>query len=64
MARARLATKDLTGAEEALKRAFDVAPQMSEIHPMSREVLRVLFVLHQRSRPELTAMAKRAGLAA
>lgn len=64
VARARLATKDLTGAEEALKRAFDVAPQMSEIHPMSREVLRVLFVLHQRSRPELTAMAKRAGLAA
>lgn len=64
VARARLATKDLSGAEEALKRAFAVAPQMSEIHPMSREVLRVLFVLHQRSKPELLAMAKRSGLAA
>lgn len=64
VARARLATKDLAGAEEALKRAFAVAPQMSEIHPMSREVIRVLFVLHQRSKPELMSMAKRAGLAA
>ncbi|MBM9505849.1 helix-turn-helix domain-containing protein [Actinacidiphila acididurans] len=63
VARARLATKDLPGAEEALKRAFAVAPQLSEIHPMSREVLRVLFVLHQRSKPELLTMAKRAGLA-
>jgi hypothetical protein len=30
---------------------------------MAREVLRVLFLLHQRSKPELMAMAKRAGLA-
>jgi transcriptional regulator with XRE-family HTH domain len=64
VARARLATKDLTGAEEALKAAFSIAPQMTQIHPMSREVIRVLFVLHQRSRPDLMAMAKRAGLAA
>ncbi|WP_175410194.1 helix-turn-helix domain-containing protein [Streptomyces sp. TRM64462] len=64
LARARLATKDLDGAEEALKLAFKVSPQMAEIHPMSREVLRVLFVLHQRSRPDLMAMAKRTGLAA
>lgn len=64
LARARLATKDLDGAEEALKLAFSVSPQMAEIHPMSREVLRVLFVLHQRSRPDLMAMAKRTGLAA
>ncbi|MCH0539108.1 helix-turn-helix transcriptional regulator [Streptomyces sp. MUM 203J] len=63
LARARLATKDLDGAEEALKPAFTVSPQMAEIHPMSREVLRVLFVLHQRSRPDLMAMAKRTGLA-
>lgn len=62
-ARARLATKDLAGAEEALKQAFKVAPQMAEIHPMAREVLRVLWTLHQRSRPELLAMAKRSGLA-
>ncbi|MGW7367573.1 helix-turn-helix domain-containing protein [Streptomyces sp. NPDC054841] len=62
LARARLAMKDLEGAEQALKLAFDVAPQMAEIHPMSREVLRVLFVMHQRSRPELLRMAKRTGL--
>ncbi|GAA2505726.1 hypothetical protein GCM10010406_47980 [Streptomyces thermolineatus] len=62
-ARARLAVKDLRGAEEALKAAFAVAPQMAEVHPMSREVLRVLFVLHQRSRPDLIAMAERSGLA-
>ncbi|MFK0015729.1 helix-turn-helix domain-containing protein [Streptomyces sp. NPDC091027] len=64
LSRARLATKDLQGAEDALKLAFQVAPQMAEIHPMSREVLRVLFIMHQRSRPELLAMAKRTGLAA
>ncbi|MEU7365026.1 helix-turn-helix transcriptional regulator [Streptomyces hygroscopicus] len=62
-ARARLATRDLGGAEDALKYAFHVAPQMAEIHPMAREVLRVLWTLHQRSRPELVAMAKRSGLA-
>lgn len=62
-ARARLATKDLIGAEDALKHAFSVAPQMAEIHPMAREVLRVLWTLHQRSRPDLLAMAKRSGLA-
>ncbi|MEU0841656.1 helix-turn-helix transcriptional regulator [Streptomyces sp. NPDC005962] len=61
-ARARLATKDLVGAEDALKFAFAVAPQMAEIHPMAREVLRVLWTLHQRSRPELLVMAKRSGL--
>ncbi|MEN8653468.1 helix-turn-helix transcriptional regulator [Streptomyces sp. 21So2-11] len=62
VARARLATKDLQGTEDALKEAFAVSPQMTEIHPMSREVLRVLFVMHQRSRPDLMAMAKRSGL--
>ncbi|MFI6052752.1 helix-turn-helix domain-containing protein [Streptomyces violascens] len=63
LARARLATKDLEGAEEALKLAFRISPQMAEIHPMSREVLRVLFIMHQRTRPDLMAMAKRTGLA-
>jgi hypothetical protein len=62
VARARLALKDAAGAEEALKAAFKVSPQMAEIHPMSREVLRVLFILHQRARPDLVAMAERAGL--
>lgn len=63
LSRARLATKDLDGAEDALKQAFKVSPQMAEIHPMSREVLRVLFVMHQRTRPDLMLMAKRTGLA-
>jgi transcriptional regulator with XRE-family HTH domain len=63
-ARARLALQDNVGAEESLQRAFNVAPQMTEVHPMAREVLRVLFLLHQRSRPELMAMARRTGLAA
>lgn len=62
VARARLAMKDLAGAEEALNKAFEIAPQMTEVHPMAREVLRVLFVLHQRSRPRLMDMAKRTGL--
>lgn len=62
VARARLAIRDYNGAEEALKAAFDVAPQMTEIHPMSREVLRVLFVMHQRTRPDLLTMAKQTGL--
>ncbi|WP_329176308.1 helix-turn-helix domain-containing protein [Streptomyces sp. NBC_01477] len=64
VARARLALKDAAGAEEALKAAFKVSPQMAEIHSMSREVLRVLFILHQRARPDLVAMAERAGLTA
>ncbi|MEV5883061.1 helix-turn-helix transcriptional regulator [Streptomyces sp. NPDC052020] len=64
IARVRLETKDYSGAEQALERAFEVAPQMTEIHPMSREVIRVLFVLHQRARPKLMAMAKKTGLSA
>ncbi|WP_093466703.1 hypothetical protein [Streptomyces melanosporofaciens] len=62
-ARARLATKDLVGTEEALKQVFRVAPQMAEIHPMAREVLRVPWTMHQRSRRDLLAMTKRSGLA-
>ncbi|MEU5431667.1 helix-turn-helix transcriptional regulator [Streptomyces olivoreticuli] len=62
-ARARLAINDLEGAEQALQAAFRIAPEMTEIHPMSREVLRVLVILHQRSKPSLMNMAKRSGLA-
>ncbi|MFE7114956.1 multiprotein-bridging factor 1 family protein [Streptomyces sp. NPDC057654] len=61
-ARARLDLSDIRGAEEALKRAHEIAPQMAEIHPMAREVLRVLFTLHQRSRPDLMNLARRSGL--
>ncbi|MFE4665493.1 helix-turn-helix domain-containing protein [Streptomyces sp. NPDC056716] len=63
ISRARLDVKDHAGAEEALEKAFHVAPEMTEAHPMAREVIRVLFVLHQRARPKLMMMAKRAGLA-
>ncbi|MFJ8699498.1 helix-turn-helix domain-containing protein [Streptomyces ardesiacus] len=62
IARVKLEIKDYTGAEEALESAFKVAPQMTELHPMSREVIRVLFVLHQRARPKLMEMAKKTGL--
>lgn len=62
-ARARLALNDLEGAEEALQAVFRIAPQMAQIHPMAREVLRVLVILHQRSRPTLMTMANRSGLA-
>ncbi|KNE83977.1 MULTISPECIES: helix-turn-helix domain-containing protein [Streptomyces] len=61
-ARAHLALRNWGRAEEALRKSFQIAPQMTEIHPMSREVLRVLFVMHQRSKPELMTMAKRCGL--
>ncbi|MFF9649721.1 helix-turn-helix domain-containing protein [Streptomyces sp. NPDC014622] len=62
IARVRLDMKDYSGTEEALEKAFAIAPQMAEVHPMSREVIRVLFVLHQRARPKLMTMAKRTGL--
>ncbi|MET7638182.1 helix-turn-helix transcriptional regulator [Streptomyces sp. NPDC005438] len=61
-ARARLALRDHAGAEESLSAAFRVAPEMARLHPMAREVLRVLVVAHQRARPGLSDMAKRAGL--
>jgi transcriptional regulator with XRE-family HTH domain len=63
IARARLDTKDYAGAEDALDKAFEVSPQMTEVHPMAREVIRVLFILHQRARPRLMTMAKKTGLA-
>jgi transcriptional regulator with XRE-family HTH domain len=61
-ARAKLALGDHHGAEETLLQAFKTAPQMAQVHPMAREVLRVLFVSHQRARPGLLEMAKRSGL--
>jgi hypothetical protein len=35
---------------------------MAKIHPMSREVLRVLIALHRRSNPQLVKLAQQAGL--
>lgn len=61
-ARAHLATGDREEALRSLLRAREVAPQMARLHPMAREVLRVLVSLHRRSKPELTTLAKWAGL--
>jgi hypothetical protein len=60
--RAQLELGDREGAQASLFRAWDVAPQLAKIHPMSREVLRVLISLHRRSNPQLVQLAKRAGL--
>jgi len=61
-ARAQLDLGDREGAQTSLVKAWNVAPQMTKIHPMSREVLRVLISLHRRSNPQLVALAQRAGL--
>ncbi|MGH3833141.1 MAG: hypothetical protein ACRDRS_22360 [Pseudonocardiaceae bacterium] len=63
-ARAQLDLGDRDGARTSLLTAFDVAPQKAKVHPMSREVLRVLISLHRRSNPQLTMLAKQAGLTA
>ncbi len=61
-ARAYLDVGDRDSAQTSLVRAWDVAPQGAKIHPMSREVLRVLICLHRRSNPQLVQLAQRAGL--
>jgi hypothetical protein len=61
-ARAQLDLGDREGAQTSLVQAFNVAPQMAKVHPMSREVLRVLISLHRRGNPQLIQLAKRAGL--
>ncbi|MFE6778341.1 helix-turn-helix domain-containing protein [Streptomyces sp. NPDC057702] len=63
-ARAHLAVREYEEAERALAQAFTVAPEMASVHPMSREVIRVLFVLNQRARPGLLRMAREVGLTA
>ncbi|MFE7130938.1 helix-turn-helix domain-containing protein [Streptomyces sp. NPDC057638] len=62
-ARAYLSAGDRDQSLAALHRAKSVAPEMARLHPMSREVLRVLVSLHRRSNPELTNLAKWAGIA-
>jgi transcriptional regulator with XRE-family HTH domain len=61
-ARAQLDLGNRDGAQTSLVQAWDIAPQMAKIHPMSREVLRVLISLHRRSNPQLVTLAKQAGL--
>ncbi|WP_258527866.1 helix-turn-helix domain-containing protein [Streptomyces sp. NBRC 110611] len=62
MARAQLDLGDRDGALEDLCVAWDAAPQMARIHPMGREVFRVLSSLHRRSNPQLLKLSKRFGI--
>ncbi|MDQ3761776.1 MAG: helix-turn-helix transcriptional regulator [Actinomycetota bacterium] len=61
-ARAQLDLGDRDGAQASLVQAWDVSPQATKVHPMAREVLRVLISLHRRSNPQLVKLAKQAGL--
>lgn len=61
-ARAHLDLGDRDGALTSLLKAWDVAPQKAKVEPMTREVLRVLICLHQRSNPQLVRLARRVGL--
>jgi transcriptional regulator with XRE-family HTH domain len=61
-ARAHLDLGNRDGAQNSLVQAWNVAPQKAKVHPMSREVLRVLISLHRRSNPQLATLAKQAGL--
>ncbi|MGH3771898.1 MAG: helix-turn-helix domain-containing protein [Pseudonocardiaceae bacterium] len=63
-ARAQLDLGDRDGALTSLLKAWDVAPQLAKTGPMSRDVLRVLISLYQRSNPQLVTLAKQAGLTA
>ncbi|MFF0448488.1 hypothetical protein ACFYT4_19095 [Streptomyces sp. NPDC004609] len=62
-ARAKLDVGDRDGALEDLARAWDIAPQMARIHPMGREVFRVVSSLHRRSNPGLVKRPKLSGIA-
>ncbi|MGA6153495.1 helix-turn-helix domain-containing protein [Stenotrophomonas sp. NPDC087984] len=57
-ARAQLDLGDRDGALENLSVAWDAAPQMARIHPMGREVFRVVSSLHRRSNAELLKLSK------
>ena len=61
-ARAQLDTGDRDGALENLSIAWNVAPQFARIHPMGREVFRVLSSLHRRSNADLLRLSKLSGI--
>ncbi|MGH3777049.1 MAG: helix-turn-helix domain-containing protein [Pseudonocardiaceae bacterium] len=63
-ARAHLDLGNRDDAQTSLVQAWQVAPQKAKVHPMNREVLRVLISLHRRSNPQLVKLAKQAGLTA
>jgi transcriptional regulator with XRE-family HTH domain len=62
VARAQLDTGDRDGALKNLSIAWHAAPQMARIHPMGREVFRVLTSLHRRSNPQLLKLSKLSGI--
>ncbi|MFE9117469.1 helix-turn-helix domain-containing protein [Streptomyces sp. NPDC007172] len=62
MARAQLDVGDRDAALESLTLAWDAAPQMARIHPMGREVFRVVSSLHRRSNPELLRLSRLSGI--
>lgn len=63
-ARAHLDLGDREGAQPSRVQAWTVAPRKATVHPMSRDVLRVLISLRRRSKPQLLTFAKQAGLPA
>lgn len=62
LARAQLDVGDRDAALESLHTAWRVAPQMAPIHPMGREVFRVIASLHRRSNARLLELSKLSGI--
>ncbi|MFE7806278.1 helix-turn-helix domain-containing protein [Streptomyces sp. NPDC057430] len=62
LARAHLDLGNREAALRNLSEAWEVAPQMARIHPMAREVFRVLASLHRRSNPELLRLSQMSGM--
>ncbi|MCK1799119.1 helix-turn-helix transcriptional regulator [Streptomyces sp. XM4193] len=63
IARAQLDLGDRDGALDSLTTAWRAAPQMARIHPMGREVFRVVASLHRRGNAKLTALSRMSGMA-
>ncbi|OAR22796.1 hypothetical protein A8W25_24805 [Streptomyces sp. ERV7] len=61
-ARAHLDLGNRNDALTHLTTAWTVAPQMARIHPMSRELFRVLSSLNQRSNAQLLTLSKLSGI--
>ncbi|MCG8916242.1 helix-turn-helix transcriptional regulator [Actinokineospora sp. PR83] len=63
LARAHLINDDRSAALRSLQEARRIAPQLTRLHPMVRELTAVLVSLHRRSNPELSKYAHWLGLA-
>ncbi|PWW62515.1 transcriptional regulator with XRE-family HTH domain [Actinokineospora spheciospongiae] len=63
VARAHLINDDRSAALRSLQEARRIAPQLTRLHPMVRELTAVLVSLHRRSNPELSKYAHWLGLA-